>query len=361
MPSFEKIGALSADFRMELIAMRKIQAMMVITIFLISSVGLGVVTTTVKATNGPSILAPPCSLFGTCDDGTTYPWEDSDPETPWGIERVYNGNYYGDQYTTAVQVAILDTGIDLDHPDLQPNIHWAVDANGGNSVDDKNGHGTHVAGTIGAIRDNNGVVGMYANVQLYAIKVLGNGGSGSWDDLITGLDLAMRGPDGIVGTEDDADVVSMSLGASSDPGDAVHNKIIELYNAGITLVAAAGNDGDGDPSTTELGYPAAYPEVIAVASTDKDDGISSFSNTGAYIDFAAPGRSVYSTYKNGGYDTLSGTSMACPHVSGMVALFLAMGGARDPSAAYDWLKSNALDLGPAGHDTGYGWGLIQSP
>ncbi len=347
---------------MELIGMRKIKSSLIISIFLISAIGIGFAPLISEAKEGPSIYAgPPCSLFGTCDSGTTYPWQDSDPETPWGIERVFNGNYYGDQYTTKVQVAILDTGIDLDHPDLQPNIKWAVDATGGNSADDKNGHGTHVAGTIGAIRDNNGVVGMYANVEIYAIKVLGNGGSGSWDDLIYGLDLAMKGPDGVVGTEDDADVVSMSLGASSDPGTAVHNKIIELYNAGITLVAAAGNDGDGDPTTTEMGYPAAYPEVIAVAATDKDDTLASFSNSGDYIDFAAPGVSVYSTYKGGGYDTLSGTSMATPHVSGLVALYLAMGGTRDPSAVYDWLKANALDLGPAGFDTGYGWGLIQAP
>ncbi len=341
--------------------MKTIRSLGIIGLLLLASFGLGIAT--VDATHdGPSILAPPCSLFGTCDDGgTTYPWQDDDPETPWGIERVFNGLYYGDQYTTAVQVAILDTGIDLDHPDLRPNIKWAVDATGGNNPDDKNGHGTHVAGTIGAIRDNNGVVGVYANVEIYAIKVLGNGGMGSWDDLIYGLDLAMKGPDGVVGTADDADVVSMSLGASSDPGEAVHNKIKELYSAGITLVAAAGNDGDGDPSTTEMGYPAAYPEVIAVASTTKDDGLSSFSNSGSYIDFAAPGSSIYSTYKNGGYDTLSGTSMACPHVSGMVALYLAMGGTRDPASAYDWLKSNALDLGDAGFDNGYGWGLIQAP
>ncbi|MHA1398489.1 MAG: S8 family peptidase [Candidatus Heimdallarchaeaceae archaeon] len=302
---------------------------------------------------------PPSWLAG--DDSTTYDWQDDDPETPWGIERVYNGVYYGDQYTTSVQVAILDTGIDLDHPDLYPNIAWAVDATGGGNPNDLNGHGTHVAGTIGAIRDNSGVVGMYAYVSIYAIKVMGNGGRGSWDDLITGIYLAMQGPDGVVGTADDADVISMSLGASSDPGVDVHNAIIDAYNAGITIVASAGNDGDGDGTTDEYSYPAAYDEVIAIGATEKDDTIASFSNSGPFVEFVAPGVSIYSTYKNGGYDTLSGTSMACPHVSGLIALYLAMGGQRNPESARTWLKNNALDLGEPGWDSLYGYGLIQAP
>ncbi len=310
---------------------------------------------------GPHIWkGPPWAGGG---DSTTYPWQDDDPETPWGIERVFNGAYYGDQYTAPVQVAILDTGIDLDHPDLAANIKWTFDATGRNNPDDKNGHGTHVAGTIGAIRDGNGVVGMYANVEIYAIKVLDNGGSGSWDWLINGIDAAMRGPDGIIGTADDADVISMSLGASSDPGTAVHDKIIEAYNMGIILVAAAGNEGDGDPSTTELSYPAAYPEVIAVGATTKDDTLASFSNTGSFIEFVAPGYQIYSTYRNGKYDTLSGTSMATPHVSGLIALYLAMNGgdkSKTPDQVRSWLQSNALDLGPSGWDPGFGYGLIQA-
>ena len=322
--------------------------------------------------NGHATITDPHIMVGPpwLNDGggsTTYAWQDDDPETPWGIERVFNGNYYGDSVNEKVQVAILDTGIDLDHPDLQANIKWAVDTTG-QGINDVQGHGTHVAGTIGAVRDNSGVVGMYANVEIYAIKVLGNGGSGSWDDLITGIDLAMRGPDGIKGTADDADVISMSLGASSDPGQAVHDKIIEAYNAGIVLVAAAGNEGDGDPSTEEISYPAAYPEVISVGAIDKDDNVASFSNTGFHVEVVAPGVDIYSTYKNGGYDTLSGTSMATPHVSGLIALFIAMNG-KLPVGTFDdtgtntirgWLHSTALDLGPSGWDPAYGYGLIQA-
>ncbi len=317
--------------------------------------------------DGPVALAgPPSWLVG--GDTTTYPWQDSDPETPWGIERVFNGNYYGDQYTTAVQVAILDTGIDLDHPDLQANIKWAVDATGRGSPDDKNGHGTHVAGTIGAVRNNDGVVGMYANVEIYAIKVLGNGGSGDWSWFIQGLEYAMQGPDGIKGTADDADVISMSLGASSDPGVDVHNKIIEAYNMGIVLVAAAGNEGDGDGTTDEYSWPAAYDEVISVGATQQDDTITSFSNSGPHVEVVAPGYQIYSTYRNGGYDTLSGTSMATPHVSGLIALFIAINGKlpvgtfsdMDATTIRGWLHSNALDLGTTGWDPVFGYGLIQA-
>ncbi len=301
------------------------------------------------------------------DDTTTYSWQDDDPETPWGIERVFNGKYYGDNVSTKVQVAILDTGIDLEHPDLKANIKWAVDTTG-QGISDIKGHGTHVAGTIGAVRDNSGVVGMYANVEIYAIKVLGNGGSGDWDDLIAGIDLAMKGPDGVKGTDDDADVISMSLGASSDPGQAVHDKIIEAYKAGIVLVAAAGNEGDGDASTDEVSYPAAYPEVISVGAVDKDDTVAYFSNTGSHVEVVAPGVSIYSTYKNEDYATMSGTSMATPHVSGLIALYIALHG-KLPVGTFDdtgtntirgWLHSTAIDLGPSGWDSAYGYGLIQA-
>ncbi len=337
----------------------------VILFFLVVPLVPLVFNTTEPLDEGFTLYPGPPSWIGGGDD-TTYEWQDDDPETPWGIERVFNGNYDGDQYTTPVQVAILDSGIDLDHPDLEPNIAWAVDATGKGDPDDKNGHGTHVAGTIGAIRDNAGVVGMYAYVEIYALKVLGAGGRGDWNDFITAIYLSCEGPDGVEGTEDDADVISMSLGASSAPAE-VHDAIKHAYNLGIVLVAAAGNEGDGDPSTEEISYPAYYEEVIAVGATDKDDAIASWSNTGSYLELAAPGVSIYSTYKGGGYDTLSGTSMACPHVSGLVALIIAINGKMpvgtfddtDDSTMRGYLHTTALDLGPSGWDPAYGWGLIQ--
>ncbi len=347
---------------------RKSSTGLMLLLLLVAAFPIVVSVTAADRHDGSFVLVgPPPWVGGGGDDDTTYPWQDDDPETPWGIERVFNGQYYGDQYTTSVQVAILDTGVDLDHPDLAANIVWAVDATGGRSADDKNGHGTHCAGTIGAVRDNAGVVGMYANVEIYAIKVLGNGGRGDWADLVNGIYLACQGPDGVEGTADDADVISMSLGGSSAPQE-VHDAIIHAYNLGIVIVAAAGNEGDGDASTDEISYPAAYPEVIAVGATDKDDTIASFSNSGPYIEVAAPGVNIYSTYKGGGYDTLSGTSMACPHVAGLVALIIAVHG-KMPVGTFDdtgqetvrgYLHSTALDLGPSGWDPAYGYGLVQA-
>ncbi|NWF96623.1 MAG: S8 family peptidase [Candidatus Thorarchaeota archaeon] len=296
-----------------------------------------------------------------------YVWNDSDAETQWGIERIFNGVYDGYIPTADVDLAIVDTGIDLDHPDLMANIVWGYDAVRGRTADDGNGHGTHCAGIAGAIRNAMGVVGVYSNVDLYAIKVLGPSGSGTFTDIAEGVYAACKGPDGKEGTADDADVISMSLGGTSDSAE-LHNAIIHAYNMGIVIVAAAGNSGDGNPSTTEISYPAAYPEVIAVGATDMNDAIASFSNSGPYVEVAAPGVSIYSTYKGGIYKTLSGTSMACPHVAGLVALIIAVKGKMPVGTFSDtgtstirgYLHSTALDLGTSGWDASFGYGLIQA-
>ncbi|MHA1227001.1 MAG: S8 family peptidase [Candidatus Hodarchaeales archaeon] len=344
---------------------RKIIGIAVIVAFLSVTIPMTIITAKpdveFHATVGPpSWLFPP-------DDTTTYWWEDDDPETPWGIERTYEGNFDGDQYTGEVIVAVVDTGIDLDHPDLAPHILWSIDFTGSRTgADDDNGHGTHCAGIIGAIRDNNGVVGMAPNVYFYAVKVLDRRGSGTWEDVMNGIYAAVDGPDGVVGTDDDADVISMSLGASSDPGPEFYDAIKYAYNNGVVLVAAAGNEGDGSGATDEYSYPAAYPEVIAVGATDKDDSIASFSNSGPFLEVAAPGVDIYSTYEDGSYATLSGTSMACPHVSGLVALIIMKYG-KLPIGTFDdtgtstvrgILHNGVLDLGDAGWDSVFGYGLI---
>jgi len=259
------------------------------------------------------------------------------PQTiPWGIERIKAPDAW--QITTGasdgvIEVAILDTGIDYDHPDLQDNIKWGISVLRGRistnprSYIDRNGHGTHVAGTIAALNNDIGVVGVAPEVEIYAIKVLGNGGIGSWSDLILGIEQALLGPDGvldadgdgiIVGDPDDdaAEVISMSLGGSSAP-DSVHDAISEAYQLGVVLVAAAGNEGAEYPS-----YPAVYLEVIAVGATDMDDQVPSWSNR--HPEIVAPGVDILSTYPDNTYKELSGTSMAAPHVSGVVALIQAV-------------------------------------
>ncbi len=307
------------------------------------------------------------SFQGNYDARALYIWEDTDPETQWGIERIFDGVYDGYVPTTDVDIAILDTGIDTDHPDLVANIVWTYSAVESLTIEDKNGHGSHCAGIAGAEQNGFGVVGVYSNVEIYAIRVLNNGGVGSWADITAGIYAACGGPDGIEGTEDDADIISMSLGGSGDD-QGLHDAIIHAYNMGIVIVASAGNGGDGDPTTEEISYPAAYPEVIAVGATNTDDLVASFSNTGSYIEVAAPGVRVYSTYKFGRYQTLSGTSMACPHVAGLVALIIAVHGKmpvgdfndRCPNTIRGFLHRTSLDLGPSGWDPAYGYGLIQA-
>ena len=321
-----------------------------------------------------ALVGPPSWLFG---DDTTYDWEDDDPETQWGIERIYAvtaSDATETQYDQQIIVAVVDTGIDLDHPDLAQNIAWSYDEindiNGGG--DDDNGHGTHCAGIIAAIKDGNGVVGVNPYIKLYAIKVLDRRGSGSYTDVADGIIRAAKGPDGIIDTDDDADVISLSLGGTYDSPE-VHSAVQYAYNHGIVIVAAAGNDGDGDSSTDEISYPAAYDEVIAVGATKKDDTIASFSNSGPYVELVAPGYDIYSTYKNGGYETLSGTSMACPHVSGVVALILAMAlqkyghklpvgsfGDTETDTVRGILHNCGLDLGTAGWDPSFGYGLVMA-
>ena len=235
---------------------------------------------------------------------------------PWGITRVNAIPAASIVDESSVKVAIVDTGMDLDHPDLAARYVWGWDfVNDDNYPDDDNGHGTHCAGTIAGIDNDIGVVGVAPDVQLYIFKALNRRGSGSYDDIANSIIYATNGPDGTPGTSDDADVISMSLGGPVTT--------IELENAvnyalayGVVVVCATGNEGADTPS-----YPAAYPGVVKVGATDISDNIASFSNRGETI--MAPGVSIYSTYRSGGYTTMSGTSMATPHVAGVCALAIA--------------------------------------
>jgi len=304
---------------------------------------------------------------------------------PWGVDRVHAPDAWSitTGYTGGViEVAVLDTGIDYDHPDLKDNIAWGVSTLHGrvsykpNDYKDVNGHGTHVAGIIAALNNNIGVVGVAPGVEIYAIKVLGNDGSGWISDIVLGIDQALLGPDGVLDSngngkivgdpaDDAAEVISMSFGGSSDV-QTLHDVIIKAYNYGVVLVAASGNDGSSSPL-----YPAAYPEVIAVGAIDKNNNVPDWSNRG--IEVSAPGVDILSTYPDDTYETLSGTSMACPHVSGVVALIqatyynkygtvLPVGTSDDTSnnTVRGIIHTTAEDLGIAGWDTLYGYGVVDA-
>ncbi len=277
---------------------------------------------------------------------------------PWGVDRIDADLVWDNKEPKlevdpsanaggGVRVAILDTGIDLDHPDLQANIKGGINTiNPRKSPDDDNGHGTHVAGIIAAVDNAVGVIGTAPEAWLYAVKVLNRQGSGYVSDIIEGLQWCIA---------NGMQVVNMSFGTSSDV-QSLHDAIVAAYNSGIVLVAAAGNSGPADNTVL---YPAKYPEVIAVSATDENNCIAEWSSRGPEVELAAPGNNIYSTFKGGGYATISGTSMASPHVAGSAALVIASG-VTDKSEVRSKLQSTADDLGSPGKDNLYGYGLVDA-
>jgi len=259
---------------------------------------------------------------------------------PTGINRVDaelspTAHIDGVDQRVDVDVAVIDTGIDLNHPDLNVFTAGAKNCSTGKSANDGHGHGSHVSGTIGALDNTIGVVGVAPGARLWPIRVLNNSGSGSTADVVCGIDY-------VTAHASEIEVASMSLGgAGSDDGncgnsnnDAMHRAICASVAAGVTYVVAAGNEADNAANHT----PAAYDEVITVsaladfngtpggggASTcraDVDDTIADFSNFGSDVDLIAPGVCILSTWKGDGFNTISGTSMATPHVSGGAALY----------------------------------------
>lgn len=228
---------------------------------------------------------------------------------PWGIDRVNAPDVHAQgHFGTGIKVAIIDTGIKLNHEDL--TVWGGYNAMGGSSYADDHGHGTHVAGTVAALNNSVGVIGAAPAARLYAVKVLDSGGSGTLDTVIGGIEWAYQ---------NGMQVINMSLGASSG-SQALEAACNAAYNAGILVVAAAGNEGNIRGNRESIGYPANYASVIAVGSTTSIDTRSSFSSTGANLELMAPGSSILSTTYNGGYGTMSGTSMASPHVAGVAAL-----------------------------------------
>lgn len=288
---------------------------------------------------------------------TVSPTPTSSPSAetiPWGIDRIHANSDWATTTGNSIKVGIIDTGIDSSHPDLAGNIKGGINTiNPGQSTNDDNGHGTHVAGIVAAMQNNVGVVGAGPKIELYAIKALDASGSGYLSDIIEGLDWAAA--NGI-------NVVNMSFGASSSI-PSLQDAIKRAHDAGVVEVAAAGNDYGGPVS-----YPAKYPEVIAVSASNNLDQIARFSSAGPEVDLAAPGDGIYSTYKNASYRTLSGTSMATPHVVGSAALLLTQvskcdtnsDGKCSPSEVQDRLQQTAKDLGISGKDDQSGYGLVDA-
>ncbi len=257
------------------------------------------------------------------DPDSSYEYGDS--EVPEGILRI-GGPYQGSVDLSGVHVAILDTGIDSTHSDLnvvaEADIFgdtWDDPANG----TDPNGHGTHVAGTIGAIADGAGVAGVAPGVPLHAVRVLGSDGAGYYSDIIAGIEYVLDNPQ--------IRVVNLSLGGTmSSATDPLAEAIARLEESGVVVCIAAGNETQDTANVAPAGYN--YGIVVsAYDSSSGDQGYAWFSNYGDAVDIAAPGVSIYSTWPGGGYEALDGTSMATPHVAGAAALYMAVDGSRTPA------------------------------
>lgn len=281
----------------------------------------------------------------------------NEPWTPPGVALMAVEKIWPTTRGKGMVVAVLDTGIDYQHPDLAANVIGGRSFVPGESdYMDLNGHGTHVAGIIAA---NGKILGMAPDAKLLAVKVLNQNGSGSFSSINQGLAWARNwvGKNG-----ERVNVINMSLGAPI-PNTAMHQEIIKTVDAGITVVCAAGNSGDADADTPEIDYPAYYSETISVGAIDLQTGIANFSNSNDQIDIVAPGVDTYSTYPDNRYVELSGTSMAAPHISGAVALIISRYYMRfkelpTPEYIRDYMTMQAVDLGELGFDTLYGYGLF---
>jgi subtilisin len=264
---------------------------------------------------------------------------------PAGIAQIRAPEAWDVSRGKAIKVAVIDTGIDEAHPDLKPNLRGRISfVPSEDSAQDFNGHGTHCAGTIAAALNGQGVVGVAPAASLYAVKVLDRMGSGQWSWLIAAIDWCLR---------QDVRILSMSLGGPEAP-QALQDMCDLAWSRGHLLVAAAGNTGGA------VGVPAQYDSVVAVSAIDGANVIAPFSSRGPEVELCAPGVNVLSTTPGGGYGKKSGTSMACPHVSGTAAL--AWGAHRFATSRVirRLLAWTADNLGNPGRDELYGFGRIDA-
>lgn len=287
------------------------------------------------------------------DDPVTVATDDTEYEQQWAMPRLRLPQAWPISDGSGVTIAVVDTGVDPTHPDLADNLVPGVEVVGSDTTDnvtDGHGHGTHVSGIVAAVTDNAmGVAGAAPGAHVMPVKALTDTGSGWSSDVAEGVVYAV---------DHGADVVNMSLSSGTDNA-VLAAAVAYARSQGVVLTAAAGN---ARQRGNAVAYPAAFPGVIAVAATDATDADAVFSNTGTYVDVAAPGVAIRSTLLGGTYGNMSGTSMAAPHVAAVAALLLAEIDEQGPVASddpvFDLLTRTAEDLGEPGWDAAYGYGSV---
>ncbi|MGM9533307.1 S8 family peptidase [Intestinibacter sp.] len=235
---------------------------------------------------------------------------------PYGVNMIAAQNMWKASYRgKGVKVAIIDSGCDVNHVSLRDNIvavrnFTTEDMKNPNIVTDRVGHGTHVAGIIAAYGKNNSIVGVAPEAELYILKAIDQTGSGKLSWVVNAINYAVNL---------NVDIISMSLGMGVSD-EKLERAVNNAVKNGISIVCAAGNEGDGNYDDFEYSYPASYVDVISVGAVDKKSVPAAFSNSNLVIDCVAPGVDIISTYPGNTYASLSGTSMAAPHVTGSLAL-----------------------------------------
>ena len=293
----------------------------------------------VSASKAKASVSGEKKVFSLDNSGKEFDLQNSEV-IPWGVERVRAPYVWDKSKGSGIKVAILDSGV-ADHPDLNLAEKISLIDSDGGSPDDFFGHGTMVAGVIGAQENEFGIVGVAPEAELYSIKVINESG-GFLSDILDGIDWAI---------ENDMDIVSMSFGSPVD-SSVFEIKLAEAYNSGIVLFASSGNDG-GD-----ILFPAKYTSVVAVGNIDSNNEVP-FGNTGPSQELVAPGTEILTTFLDNSYVIASGTSFSAPHAVGVATLILG-DEKKDPSSLRNKLQEDALDLGIDGKDETFGYGLVQA-
>lgn len=245
----------------------------------------------------------------------TWTPNDSSFSNQWGLTKVSAESAWDKtKGSSSVIIAVIDTGVDLNHPDLSSKVLTNIDydfVNGDSEAQDDQGHGTHVAGIAAAATNNiTGIAGMCPDCSILPLKVLDSSGNGNVSNIVSAINYA---------TEKGAKVINLSLGGSGSSLTLL-NAVRNAYSKGVFLACAAGN-----ANTSQASYPAYYNECVAVAATDQNDYRASFSNYGSWVDTSAPGVNILATYWDDTYGYLNGTSMATPYVAGLAGLLFSQG------------------------------------
>jgi len=273
------------------------------------------------------------------------PADDAGRDLQWGLSRMQAEDLWQRTTGAGITVAVLDTGVKASHPDLKGKVAKGYNAitNKAGARTDNNGHGTFLAGMIAGKSNGKGIVGIAPGAKILPVKVLDTDGIGDSDDIARGIIWAV---------DHGADVINMSFGADST--NKVEAEAIDYARgAGVTLIAAAGNEG-----FKEVMYPAGYPGVLGVGAVDIDNKRAAFSNSGSHVDVVAPGQGILSTFNSRPYTWTSGTSMSTAYVSGIAALAMSYSPGAGGEPLAQQISATAIDLGTTGRDTDYGDGLV---